>query len=435
MLNYDVSFVSSLKPNRPFELAQHFIQQNPKRLYVVDGLLYRSDGCDWFDTPESDLADWLVWLAAQCGLFWVRPQYVADTISVLMSLVRLNGSLVDDHALPDGHYPVLKDAAGRLLISRRVPNGVGFSVIDSDPRIFCSKRVGYEFDLKATCSVFKGFLTSVLDQEQVELVLAYFAACLTDRRVFNPQTSLVLLGNGGNGKSTLMDIMSQVFGLENVATKPLESLLAPKERVNIAHKTLIIVDDAPSYIKETAQLKSLISGEPVEFRPLYRPPFSSNRYGRIVINTNQLPKFTDTSNGMYRRLQIVQFERTIPPEQQDTTLAWRIGQFELPGILNLVLSHNTLIHTVLKPSTKANDLLAALHAENDSVYSYYIDEIAESGLCVYDERAIVMYDEYRSYAVQAGVTPVGRNTFISRMVRLGFTKVRRSDATYLVKKL
>jgi putative DNA primase/helicase len=51
---------------------------------------------------------------------------------------------------------------------------------------------------------------------------------------------------------------------------------------------------------------------------------------------NDKPRITDTSNAIWRRLQLIPFNRTFPKHEQDTRLTFKLLE-ELPGILNWAL--------------------------------------------------------------------------------------------------
>ncbi|MFH1372115.1 MAG: phage/plasmid primase, P4 family [Planctomycetota bacterium] len=69
------------------------------------------------------------------------------------------------------------------------------------------------------------------------------------------------------------------------------------------------------------------------FERKYREPINAHPTAKVMISTNQLPNFTDKSNGIWRRLLFVPFDKTIPVEEQNPELTNEMAQ-ELPGIFN-----------------------------------------------------------------------------------------------------
>ena len=65
----------------------------------------------------------------------------------------------------------------------------------------------------------------------------------------------------------------------------------------------------------------------------FLPGIQARLTARLVLATNNLPCFADRSGGMWRRVIVVPFNVTIPPNRQDPHLAEKLKE-ELPGILN-----------------------------------------------------------------------------------------------------
>lgn len=63
-------------------------------------------------------------------------------------------------------------------------------------------------------------------------------------------------------------------------------------------------------------LKSLISGEPTEARPIYGDNFTAYNIPLLMANANQMPYLKDWSYGMRRRICIIPFEVEIPKARQ-----------------------------------------------------------------------------------------------------------------------
>ena len=68
----------------------------------------------------------------------------------------------------------------------------------------------------------------------------------------------------------------------------------------------------------------------------HRQPLQVNPTARLVCATNQLPKFGDRSEGIWRRLIVLPCNAVIARDQQDRELAKKLCE-EMPGILNWAL--------------------------------------------------------------------------------------------------
>ena len=62
------------------------------------------------------------------------------------------------------------------------------------------------------------------------------------------------------------------------------------------------------------------------FERKYKDAFSAKPTAKVMIATNELPCFTDRSQGVWRRLLLAPFNRSIPEYQQNKNLAEELKQ-------------------------------------------------------------------------------------------------------------
>ena len=74
----------------------------------------------------------------------------------------------------------------------------------------------------------------------------------------------------------------------------------------------------------------------MSFNRKYRDPVSVRPTARLVCATNAVPRFSDKSDGIWRRLIILPCDVVIPESEQDKDLPQKM-QAELPGIFNWAL--------------------------------------------------------------------------------------------------
>ncbi|KKK54062.1 hypothetical protein LCGC14_3088520 [marine sediment metagenome] len=100
-------------------------------------------------------------------------------------------------------------------------------------------------------------------------------------------------------------------------------------------KMLNITDESETTLEESIEsnLKHYTGGTMYSFKKMYKPPFSAYPTAKIMIVTNHLPAFKDTSDGVWRRLLIVPFDYAVPKNRQVKGLASKIITTEMPGVL------------------------------------------------------------------------------------------------------
>ena len=152
------------------------------------------------------------------------------------------------------------------------------------------------------------------------------------------EKALILYGTGANGKSVFFEIVTAMFGRENVSNYSLQSLTEEKGfyRAKISNKLVNYASEISGKL-EASLFKNMVSGEPVEACLKYGQPFTMTDYAKFIFNCNELPKDVEYTNAYFRRFLIIPFDVTIPENEQDKNLHAKIIEKELSGVFNWVL--------------------------------------------------------------------------------------------------
>lgn len=203
----------------------------------------------------------------------------------------------------------------------------------------------YDYDPGARGYVWQDFLNDVLPNRVYQMILQeYVGSLFIDRKRAKMETMLVLLGSGSNGKSVVFQTVVGLIGEQNVSHFGISELIGDGnekkrnlatmngKRLNYASETKAFTIDGGS-----GMLKAIISGEPVEARPMYGDNFTASDLPLIMINANKMPVLKDFSYGMRRRLTVIPFERTIPVARQNRELGNEL-RAEYPAIFNWAMA-------------------------------------------------------------------------------------------------
>lgn len=120
--------------------------------------------------------------------------------------------------------------------------------------------------------------------------------------------------SGSNGKSQVLNYITHVLGgRHNVSSVQLEKLSTKNERFSssqLQHKLANIdADSGAEYLEDTGVLKSLTGKDMIQAERKGKDPFQFVNYAKLLFSTNKLPKFSDNSFGMVRRLVVVPFTK------------------------------------------------------------------------------------------------------------------------------
>lgn len=267
-------------------------------------------------------------------------------------------------------------------------------------------QVAYQYDPEADSPFFREFLETVFlqDYDLIRWLLQRLAVCLTGEVPF--EEFQVWHGSGANGKSILLSVLQMVAGGYSIAIEG--NLFIQKREENSDERTLarlqgkrlaVASELPPNKRLDESRVKSLTGGDKVVARKLYSEQIEFNPTAKFIVATNEKPSISSMAEAMWRRIRLIPFLHTIPPEKRlpKAELLRRFSA-ELPGIFNLLTENYTerpeLPSSVVQASEDyktENDQLSdfigeCCITENTAVtklkdlHKRYTDWLTESGL-------------------------------------------------------
>jgi len=218
-------------------------------------------------------------------------------------------------------------------IIRVTPEGV--SHLPHSERHLFTRQAKANYQISATCPVFQKTLSELLpDMEDQKLLQLFCGNCLLPSSRF--EIALCGYGEGGSGKSTLAESLAAPLGTDLVSSLRLIQLCDKNtyflSKLRYAALNLGTELDAIE-ISDSSVLKTLISGEQVEVRPIYESPFTMVTPIKFLFLANALPRFRNGTDAEYRRFRFLHFGINIQPERRDVSLKHRLAA-EIDGIFS-----------------------------------------------------------------------------------------------------
>lgn len=147
------------------------------------------------------------------------------------------------------------------------------------------------------------------------------------------EKTFFLVGEGANGKSVLLNVLRNVVGEHNCASKSIESLTTDRFATSgLVGKTLNICSEEESDYIKSDKFKAIVSGEPIDIERKFGEATTGRFSVKFVFATNEMPTFSGFNYGLLRRMVIIPFLKTIEEEKRDVNLIHRLLQ-ELPSII------------------------------------------------------------------------------------------------------
>jgi len=193
------------------------------------------------------------------------------------------------------------------------------------------------FDQNADCPLIKKFLSEVLYSDDIPVVQE-FAGYLLWREYPNAKV-LLLVGDGSNGKSTFINVLKALLGIDNIASRSLQELeLNRFAKASLFGKLANLYADLPDQaLKSVGIFKILTGGDPVTAEHKFHNGFTFVNYAKMVFSCNRIPEVFEDTTAFFRRLIIVTFPNSFKEQADQNLLAKLTTPEEMSGFLNWAL--------------------------------------------------------------------------------------------------
>jgi len=152
------------------------------------------------------------------------------------------------------------------------------------------------------------------DKEKYLSVASFFGYAILkgiSKKPINEQKFLHLWGQGGSGKSTIVNGFRRIFPNSFIPKSMSELLESSFGRADIIGKAVISIDEG-KFKRETIDLlKTLTAGEALSIDRKYKTPLTTDDYGVVVITSNHILDFGDNNGGLARRIVSIKLNNKI----------------------------------------------------------------------------------------------------------------------------
>lgn len=292
---------------------------------------------------------------------------------------------------------------------------------------YSTVKLNCNYDGNARSPEFKNYLETTFDndKEMVFLIAEMLGYCLTTSTKF--QKSFILYGTGSNGKSVFLNIIEKLLTYSNIASVSMSDLGKAFSRSSINGRLVNISSELEGYVQETDYFKKIVSGDLIDAQYKFKDIFEFKPYCKLLFAMNTLPKTKDKTDGFYRRLIIIPFDKTFSEEQQDKTLNAKLEK-ELDGILQVALHGLKRLakYNKFTMPSKVTDMLN--HYKFDSSP---ISQFAEDYLVLQQDEKIqceILYQEYNCFCQRNGYKPLNFGNFGKELRRI-YPEIKKERLT------
>ncbi len=348
--------------------------------------------------------------------------YIGDELGTYRTGSKLNSILgiVKTDCLTDAEFdkaPVFNFINGTLELSSHPP-----VFREHRPEDYCSIQASYPYDPNARSPEWEKFILDVCADDEMRATLLQEIAGY----VLFPDCSLekifVLQGSGGNGKSVYLSILSDVYGRENVSSVTASGICDNFQRIYLSTSLMNVASEIKSNLSGSEEyLKQIASGDLISacYKSKNFVQFTSR--SKLIFATNGQLKSNDTSDGLLRRLCIVNFSQsfvdypTKPNERKrDTELLPKLRD-NLPAIFNWCYEGFHILQVVrefVEMEDEADAKEEFIRASNPLIM--FLEDMDYHGQHSRD----AIYNDYKAWCIQAGHNQASRRSVISGIRQL-----------------
>lgn len=218
---------------------------------------------------------------------------------------------------------------------------------EHDKTKFFTKIASIEYTDKIDCPLWLDFLNVIFDGNKPLINYMQRAIGYSLSGSIEEQMLFILHGNGRNGKSVFLDIITEMLGNYTLNIQP--QTIMVKQQSGGATGDIARLDGARLITStepndgmrfDEGLVKQLTGGDQVTARFNYGDDFDFNPIFKLWMATNHKPIIRGTDDGIWRRLAVIPFTVQIPIHKVDKQLKYKL-RGEMTAILNWAVEGHT----------------------------------------------------------------------------------------------
>ncbi len=308
-----------------------------------------------------------------------------------------------------------------------------------DKEKYFSKIASIEYTDKIDYPLWDDFLMQIFDGNRelinyMQRAVGYSLSGSTEEQVM-----FILYGNGRNGKSVFLDIITEMLGNYTTNIQPQTLMVKPmsgsanSDIARLQGARLVTSTEPNDGMRfDEGLVKQITGGDTVTARFLYGDEFDYDPEFKLWMATNHKPFIRGTDDGIWRRMVVIPFTVQIPEHKVDKNLKYKLRR-EMTAILNwAVEGYQEWQRIGLNEPTIIKQQRQEYRTEMD-VVELFVEE------CCYRkegerEKAADLFRAYKQWAKENNQHLMNNTKFGKEMAQK-FQRVRSNGSWYVGLKL
>jgi putative DNA primase/helicase len=293
-----------------------------------------------------------------------------------------------------------------------------------DPGDLITKLAPISYDPDAKCDTWDAFLHKIMDgnADLIAFLKRVVGYSLTGET--SEQCLFILHGSGANGKSTFVETIHALLSdyAQKTETKSFMQRQSEGVRNDLARLNGVrfasAVEIGRGQKLDEALIKEVTGGDRIAARFLFKEFFEFQPEFKLFLACNHKPEIRGTDEGMWRRVILVPFDVTIPPEERNKRLPAKLRN-ELPGILNWAIGgYQEWRRDGLQEPEEVKAATQSYREEMD-LLAHFLHECCELG----EKKEVPtgeLFNAYEVWCKKNGEQAVTKRTFGKMLAERGF---------------
>ena len=359
----------------------------------------------------------------------IKATTIQSIYNLLVSQAQVQKHFSDLNNQPS-HWVNFQNGYFDVMEWRLIEHDTKYLMINQIPFSFYPEQT--EIALSGGIHICKYLDSSIPDKTDQQMFWQYLGYCMTTDTRF--QKFLMIKGKGGTGKSIAISFTQHMVGSGNFSSMSLQNLNQRFYPTGLFGKLLNACADIPSTAMENVDIiKKAVGEDTLLYEKKGQDPTQFNSYAKLLFSANEMPlNLDDKTNAYYRRLLVLDINRSIPEEEKDSQLKEKMCKESDYAIHMAMLALKQLYSdNHFTESDHSKECIVNLYRSADSVKAFTDDMLChKSGEKMKRSDVYKMYEEY---CEDNGRTPHGKSRFWEYMADKGFMIKRYSDGAYYFK--
>lgn len=305
----------------------------------------------------------------------------------------------------------------------------------------CTYCLDYPYNPSASSTLWLNFLDTVTNYDDKKICLLQELSgyvLFPDNRL---QKCAVLIGSGANGKSVFLNVLTRIFGSQNVSNVEMSSLSQDFQVIQLMNSMLNISAETRTNVAGAeSKFKQITAGDEISACYKGKDYITFRPRAKMFLACNEYVKSSDTTEGWTRRFCFVDFpmhfvEQPNPDNPEELPIDRNIEsklttQEQLSAIFNWVLQGYEMLK-VCGYFTEPDDQKAI--TEEFKELSNPLIEFAKEIEIEGSVNNTKLYNLYKEWCEESGHNSLARNTFLKRIAK-AFKEYRNDIEPYKNKK-